>query len=75
MKVKFTTMEEIKLFIQYTSNLNSRVTIYSGKYVVDGKSIMGVLSLDLANTLIVVVEDVADEERLAHKLKELGVLV
>lgn len=75
MKVKFTTFEEIKLFIRYTSSLDSRVTIYSGKYVVDGKSIMGILSLDLENTLIVVVDEVADEERLAHKLNEIGILV
>lgn len=54
--VKLTSVNEVNLFCQQASNFNGDVTVKNGIYVVNGKSILGVLSLDLTKDLTVVVE-------------------
>lgn len=49
--ISLDTFDKIKKFINITSLLPYDLDLISGKYVVDGKSIMGVLSLDLSNPL------------------------
>lgn len=45
--------QRVKDFINLTREENNEVTVRSGKYVVDGKSILGVFSLDLTQPLVV----------------------
>lgn len=75
MKIKLKTIDEVKLFNIYASKLNSVIKVCSGDYTIDGKSIMGIFSLDLSNVLTIIVEDVEEEKELARQLEELGVLV
>ncbi|HWT76071.1 MAG TPA: HPr family phosphocarrier protein [Mobilitalea sp.] len=55
--ISLDTFDKIKKFINISSLLHYELDLISGKYVVDGKSIMGILSLDLSNPLKVNVVD------------------
>jgi Phosphotransferase system, HPr-related proteins len=45
------TFEKIKRFINVANRLDCELDLISGRYVVDGKSIMGIFSLDLSNPI------------------------
>ena len=53
------TVEKIKEFVSITTKYNCDFDIASGRYVVDGKSIMGIFALDVSkpHTLSVITED------------------
>ena len=51
--VNINNIESVKGFVKAANKLNCDVTVYSGEYAVDGKSIMGVFSLNLSNNLSV----------------------
>lgn len=53
MKAKVNTMEDIKEFVAYLNQFPNDVDVSSAQYVVDGKSILGVFSLDLEKPLTV----------------------
>ena len=50
-KVSIPTIEKVKEFIQATSKLDTDLDLASGRHIVDAKSIMGVLSMDLTKPL------------------------
>lgn len=74
-KVKFNTMENVKNFVALTESLSSDILVYSSHYMVDGRSIMGILSLALDYPVDVRVIDEKEREYLKGKLKELGIVV
>lgn len=49
--IKLDTFEKIRKFINITCHLEYELDLISGRYVVDGKSIMGIFSLDLSNPI------------------------
>ena len=53
MKAKVNTMDDIKKFVAYLNQFPNDVDVSSAQYVVDGKSILGVFSLNLEKTLTV----------------------
>lgn len=53
MKAKVNTMEDIKEFVFLLNQFPNDVDVSSAQYVVDGKSILGVFSLDLEKPLTV----------------------
>lgn len=73
MKIRLNTIEKVKKFISVATLFDGELIIESGKYVVDGKSIMGILSLDLNKDLVLkATESVEGEtEKLINKLNEL----
>lgn len=50
-------IETIKEFVEFANRFEFPVTLISGKYTVDGKSIMGIFGLDLTKPLEVAVND------------------
>lgn len=74
-RVRFHTIEEVKKFINLTSKLRSDIIMYSSHYEVDGRSLMGILSLALEYPVDVKVLDEEEREYLSGKMKELGMLV
>jgi phosphotransferase system HPr-like phosphotransfer protein len=46
-KIRLSTIEDVKGFVNATLSCPCDVTLISGKYAVDAKSIMGIFSLDL----------------------------
>ena len=53
MKAKVNTMDDIKKFVAYLNQFPNDVDVSSAQYVVDGKSILGVFSLNLEKPLTV----------------------
>lgn len=51
MKAKVNTMDDIKKFVAYLNQFPNDVDVSSAQYVVDGKSILGVFSLNLEKPL------------------------
>ena len=68
MVVNLNNIDDVKSFIRCTSKIDSDVIVSSGRYTVDGKSLLGLLSLNLANGVNVDVNDRGDDE---HRLKRL----
>ena len=62
-KIKFNNIEEVKNYIVKAMHINGDITIKHGKYVINGKSLMGIFSLDLSKPidLNIHAEDSADE--------------
>ena len=53
-KVKFETIEDIKSFHKAITNVNCDVDAVKGSYVIDAKSMMGLLSMDLSDGITLV---------------------
>lgn len=49
--VNIDTIDKAKEFCNLCSKCNNEVLVYSGRYIVSGKSIMGLSSLDLSKPL------------------------
>ena len=75
-KVKL-DIDNIKKFLVEVMKIDSDVSLVSGKYVVNAKSIMGIFSLDLSNPVDVILEETAEDEceDLYNRLKELNIAI
>ncbi len=56
-RILLATIENVKRFVNTVSRYDCDVDLISGKYQVDGKSIMGIFSLDLSQPITMQVED------------------
>lgn len=74
-KIKFNTADSVKSFVKEIERTESDSIIRSEnkKYAVDARSIMGIFSLDLTNTLLL--EIYGEENEFVNKIRELGILV
>lgn len=50
-KVLLNSMDKVKAFVNAVSQLPCDVDIYSGRYLIDAKSIMGIFSIDISKKL------------------------
>lgn len=66
--VKLNSIDEVKAFVEITSSKDYEITLESDKFIVNAKSIMGVLSLDLTKPLKIKADCKASGE-LMHQLK------
>lgn len=51
--VKLQSIQDVKLFVTTASMLRADIDVVSGRYTVDGKSILGLCSLDLDKPVLV----------------------
>lgn len=51
MKVKLNEMKDVQQFVNKCGMFEEDVLLLSGKYVINGKSLLGVLSLDLSKPI------------------------
>ena len=74
-KIKFNTADSVKSFVKEIERTTSDSIIRSEnkKYAVDARSIMGIFSLDLTNTLLL--EIYGKEDEFVNKIRDLGILV
>ena len=72
-KIKFTTINNVKVFSDKILKIESEATIRTEdrKYAVDAKSIMGIFSLDLSKNLILEMEE--NEEEFINEIKNMGI--
>ena len=50
-EIIFDTINDVKAFVAVAGKYPFDIDLISGRYIVDGKSIMGILSLDLAHPI------------------------
>ena len=50
-KIKLSTIADVRDFVNIVSKSDTEIDLTSGRYVVDGKSIMGIFSLDLSKPI------------------------
>lgn len=68
-KIKLTSMEEAKAFVQAAMKCDFDIDVFYNRVVIDAKSILGVLSLDLTRVLTVrLYGDNAEFEELLEEL-------
>ena len=60
MRVKLSSPEDIRKFVEIASRYKQDMELMLGRYVVDAKSILGILSLDLSKPLELIVSDYVD---------------
>ena len=53
--IRLSTIQDIRRFVETVSMTDVEVDLSSDRYVVDGKSIMGIFSLDLLNPIKMIV--------------------
>lgn len=68
--IRLTSVTEIKAFVEMTGQVTGDVDVRCGRYLVDGKSIMGMFSLDLSQPVTVEFHGEADQaQALSEALK------
>lgn len=50
-EIRLSTIADVRDFVNIVSATDIDVDLSSGRYIVDGKSIMGIFSLDLLNNI------------------------
>ena len=53
--IKLNTIDKVKDFVSRVSTFDCDVDILYDRYIIDGKSIMGIFSLDLTNPVTVLI--------------------
>jgi phosphotransferase system HPr-like phosphotransfer protein len=59
--IKINTISDIKAYLEHAKQVSGDITIRKGKYVVDGKSIMGIFSFDGSTGFTIEYPDTAEE--------------
>ena len=61
-RIRLSTIADVRDFVNIVSKSDVDIDLQSGRYVVDGKSIMGIFSLDLLSPITLTAHsDEADE--------------
>lgn len=61
-QIRLSTIADVRDFVNIVAKTDADIDLQSGRYVVDGKSIMGIFSLDLLSPITLTVHsDDADE--------------
>lgn len=76
-KIRLSNIDTVKQFVSLTTASNCNVNVMSGRYVIDGKSIMGIFSIDLTRVLDVSISGETEQEvwDLYKNILDLGVIV
>ena len=51
LQISLNTIDKVKSFVDSISELHGEFNLIAGRCVIDAKSIMGIFSLDLSNTI------------------------
>lgn len=63
------SMAKVKKFVNIVSNFAGEIELTSGRYSVNGKSIMGIYTLNLKNELVMDIKTEDDSSELIHELQ------
>lgn len=56
-KIQFFSAEQVRAFVHVTSRFDEPMRLISGRYAVNGKSILGIFSLDLAHPVTLEIDE------------------
>lgn len=65
--LRLNDLDDVKKFVDITSRYDEQMTLVNGDYEVDAKSILGVYSMDLSETVCLVCD--LEDEALKRDLK------
>lgn len=51
--IKMNNVTDVMNFVKEASKIEGDITVLKGRYIIDGKSIMGVMSIDMSTGMIV----------------------
>ena len=60
--IRINTIDELKNLVAHAARLKSSSEIHGGRYIIDARSIMGVLSLNLSEPVSLIIYSVDDDE-------------
>lgn len=70
--MKFSCVEDVKNFVRCAEQQSFEIDLVNGRYVIDGKSIMGIFSLDLSTPKMLEIHASNDEaEGFLEKIKDI----
>ena len=74
-KFKIETFEKAKKFNKIAEEVESDILVHSGRFIIDGKSLMGLFSLDLSNELKLEIIEKKEGEKdyFIKKVNEIGI--
>lgn len=74
-RVMLNTIQRVKQFVVVTEQFKSEIDVLSGRYVISGKSIMGIFSLNLLEPLLVriITDDIEEIEGFNRVMEEFKV--
>lgn len=70
LNVKLNTIDKVKDFVNLINTFDGDFDLVSERYVIDAKSIMGIFSLDISNTLRLDIHDNSNMTNPEETLKE-----
>lgn len=68
-KISLNSIDKVKSFVNDITKFDSDFDLVSGRYVIDAKSIMGIFSLDLSNSIDLNIHNEADIDTILETLK------
>ena len=68
-KISLNSIDKVKSFVNDITKFDSDFDLVSGRYVIDAKSIMGIFSLDLSNTIDLNIHNETDTDKILEVLK------
>lgn len=74
MVILLNSIDKVKKFVSITTKFEAEMDLINGRYTIDGKSIMGIFSMDLSKPLVLRVYDgKEDVEEILSALSEYAV--
>lgn len=70
MLILLNSVEKVKEFINLVSRFEDDIDLISGRYLINAKSIMGILSLDLSRPIILKTYDGPEEAAILKALEK-----
>lgn len=70
MLILLDSMEKVKNFVNIISDFASDIDLESGNYMVDAKSILGIISLNLSKPMSLIVRDKQEEAAVKRSISE-----
>ncbi len=69
MNIRLSTIADVRDFVNAVAAFDGEVDLSSGRYIVDGKSIMGIFSLDLLSPIKLTIHS-DNPDSLVEKIKQ-----
>lgn len=70
MKIKLSTTNDVKEFVNAAMLCSCQIDVRHGRYIVDGKSIMGLFSLNLSEPLSILIPMTANKNYVKNAFKK-----
>ena len=61
--VSLNSVDKVKRFVSVTAGFDTEIDVVSGRYVIDGKSFMGIFSMDLSKNLELRILETNEQEK------------